>query len=93
VGLHPFRDPAVTEDFAAVSLPIDVSQFHRYAVRWNADSAEFFVDGDLIRSCRRPPSYPMQIMLAVFDFPEESTGDDSAAVPCLIVDYLRGYAS
>jgi hypothetical protein len=35
----------------------------------------------------------MQIMLAVFDFPEESTGDDSAAVPCLIVDYLRGYAS
>lgn len=93
VGLHPFRDPAVTEDFAAVSLPIDVSQFHRYAVRWNADSAEFFVDGDLIRSCRRPPSYPMQIMLAVFDFPEESTGDDSAAVPWLIVDYLRGYAS
>jgi hypothetical protein len=35
----------------------------------------------------------MQIMLAVFDFPEESTGDDSAAVPWLIVDYLRGYAS
>ena len=77
---------------AAVSLPIDVSQFHRYAVRWNADSCEFFVDGDLIRSCGRPPSYPMQIMLAVFDFPEESTGDDSATVPWLIVDYLRGYA-
>ena len=92
VGLHPFRDPAVTEDFAAVPLPIDVSQFHRYAVFWNADSAEFFVDGDLVRSCPRPPSYPMQIMLAVFDFPEESTGDDSTAVPRLIVDYVRGYA-
>jgi len=92
VGLHPFRDPAVSEDFAAVPLPIDVSQFHRYAVDWNKDRADFFVDGDRVRSCRRPPSYPMQIMLAVFDFPEESTGDDAAAVPWLIVDYLRGYA-
>lgn len=33
----------------------------------------------------------MQMMLAVFDFPEMSTGDDAAAVPSLIVDCLRGY--
>lgn len=91
VGLHPFRDPVVTEDFAAARLPIDVSQFHSYAVHWNTDSADFFVDGERVRSCRLPPSYPMQIMLAVFDFPEESTGHDSAAVPWLIVDHLRGY--
>jgi hypothetical protein len=32
MGLHPFRDPAVREDFHAVRLPIDVAQFHSYAV-------------------------------------------------------------
>jgi hypothetical protein len=33
----------------------------------------------------------MQMMLAVFDFPEQSTGDDAGAVPALVVDHLRGY--
>ena len=32
----------------------------------------------------------MQMMIAVFDFPEKSTGDDDDAVPELVVDYLRG---
>jgi Glycosyl hydrolases family 16 len=91
MGLHPFRDPAVREDFHAVRLPIDVAQFHSYAVDWTPDTATFYVDGTAVRSCARPPSYPMQMMLAVFDFPEQSTGGDANAVPALIVDSLRGY--
>jgi len=91
MGLHAFRDPEVTENFEAVSLPIDMAQLHTYAVDWNAEKADFLVDGELVRSCPRPPSYPMQMMLAVFDFPEQSTGDDDEAVPALIVDHLRGY--
>lgn len=93
MGLHAFRDPAVTEDFAAVTLPIDLAEFHTYAVDWTPDAAEFLVDGEPVRSCPRPPSYPMQLMLAVFDFPEQSTGDDADAVPELVVDYLRGYTA
>ena len=91
VGLHRFRDPAVPEDFEAVRLPIDVADFHTYAVDWRTDRADFLVDGELVRSCSRPPSYPMQMMLAVFDFPAKSTGADADAVPALIIDYLRGY--
>lgn len=91
VGLHPFRDPAVAEDFAAVRLPIDVAEFHRYAVDWTPERADFLVDGEPVRSCPRPPSYPMQMMLAVFDFPEQSTGDDGDVVPALVIDHLRGY--
>jgi hypothetical protein len=90
-GMHAFRDPAVREDFDTVRLPIDVSQFHTYAVSWTADQADFLVDGEVVRSCTRPPTYPMQMMLAVFDFPDKSTGDDAHAVPALIVDRLRGY--
>jgi hypothetical protein len=91
MGLRQFRDPAVNGDFAAVRLPIELSKFHTYAVDWTPDRAEFLVDGDLVRTCARPPSYPMQMMLAVFDFPEKSDGRDADAVPALIIDYLRGY--
>jgi hypothetical protein len=91
MGLHAFRDPAVSEDFAAPRLPLDIAEFHTYAVDWTAERVDFLVDDELVRSCARPPSYPMQMMIAVFDFPERSTGDDSAAVPELVVDYLRGY--
>lgn len=91
MGLHSFRDSGVSENFDAVRLPIDLAEFHNYAVDWSADNADFLVDGTLVRSCPRPPSYPMQMMLAVFDFPEESSGDDAGAVPALIVDYVRGY--
>ena len=91
MGLHPFRDPAVVEDFEAVRLPLDVAEFHTYAVDWGPDRADFLVDGDLLRSCPRPPSYPMQLMLAVFDFPDEPTDEDPDVTPALVVDYLRGY--
>lgn len=91
MGLHAFRDPRVTEDFQAVRLPIDVAEFHTYAVDWTSDAADFLVDGELVRSSPRPPTYPMQMMLGVFDFPEKSTGDDADAVPSLVVDHLRGY--
>jgi len=91
MGLHPFRDPGVAEDFAAVRLPIDIAEFHTYAVDWSADRVDFFVDGELARGCARPPAYPMQMMIAVFDFPDRSNGDDADAVPELVVDFLRGY--
>lgn len=91
MGLHPFRDPAVSEDFEAVRLPVDVAGFHTYAADWDADRVLFYVDGTLVRQCPQPPSYPMQVMLAVFDFPDKSAGADADAVPALVVDYLRGY--
>jgi hypothetical protein len=91
MGLHPFRDPGVSDDFEAVRLPIDVADFHTYAVHWMPERADFLVDGHLVRSCPQPPGYPMQMMVAVFDFPDRSTGGDAGAVPALVVDSLRGF--
>ena len=91
MGLRTFRDPAVTGDFEAVRLPIDPADFHTYAIDWSSDRVDVLVDGERVKSCEGPPSYPMQMEIAVFDFPEKSTGDDDDAVPELVVDYLRGY--
>jgi hypothetical protein len=88
VGIKPFRDPDLTEDFSAPRLPIDVTEAHDFAVRWDAHAAVFTVDDEIVRLCRRPPTYPLQIMLAVFDFPEWSDGADDHLVPELFVEHL-----
>jgi hypothetical protein len=89
-GLHRFRDPDGVEDFDVVRRDIDVAEFHTYAVQWSAERVDFFVDGLPLRSCAGPPAYPMQMMLAVFDFPAK--GGDPAAVPELVVDRIAGPA-
>ena len=85
VGIKAFRDPALTQDFAAPPVAIDAAEPHVYAVEWDADEAVFSVDGAEVRRCPAPPTYPMQLMLAVFDFPEWSQGDDDHLVPELTV--------
>ncbi|MFI5710526.1 hypothetical protein [Kribbella sp. NPDC051620] len=55
--------------------------------RWSAERADFYVDGALVRSCPSPPAYPMQLMVAVFDFPASS----AEATPEFVIDYIRGY--
>jgi hypothetical protein len=91
MGLRALRDPSGTEDFQAVRLPIDVTDFHTYAVAWTAEKADFFVDGEQVRTCHGPPVYPMQLMLAVFDFPEKSSGTDGDHIPAFIIDWIREY--
>jgi hypothetical protein len=85
VGIKAFRDPALTQDFAAPRVAIDVTEPHAYAVEWDAAEAVFTVDDEVVRRCPAPPTYPMQLMLAVFDFPEWSRGDDDHLVPELTV--------
>ena len=90
VGIKAFRDPRLTQDFAAPRLPIDVTELHTYAVEWDRHVAVFTVDDRDVRRCLDPPTYPLQLMLAVFDFPEWSTGDDDHLVPRLVVDRVAG---
>jgi hypothetical protein len=91
VGIKCFRDPRLTQDFAAPRLPIDIAEFHTYGVDWTTDGVEFFVDGESVRRCGQVPDYPVQAMIAVFDFPDRSDRDDDELVPELVVDWVRGY--
>lgn len=90
VGIKAFRDPALTQDFAAPRVPIDVADPHTYAVEWDAEEAVFTVDDEVVRRCPAPPTYPMQVMIAVFDFPAWSNGADGHLVPELVVDRVWG---
>lgn len=90
-GLHRFRDPDVVEDFAAPRLGIDVARWHTFGARWDGSTLRTTVDGEVVRTCAAPPTYPLQLMLAVFDFPDRAGVDDRDAVPLLAVDRVRGH--
>lgn len=91
LGIHPFRDPALQDDFTAPRLPIDVAEFHVYAAEWRRGRVDFFVDGTRVRTVEQAPDYPMQLMIGVFDFPAHPLAKAHADhVPVLALDYVRG---
>ncbi|HET8951712.1 MAG TPA: glycoside hydrolase family 16 protein [Solirubrobacteraceae bacterium] len=87
MGIHPFRDPALIDMFEAARLPIDVREPHDYAADWRPDRVEFSVDGQTVRTVEQAPDYPMQFMVAVFDFPRIASHADH--VPLFAVDRIR----
>ncbi|HSL26157.1 MAG TPA: glycoside hydrolase family 16 protein [Acidimicrobiia bacterium] len=68
MGVHPFGDPTLSDDFEEVRLPVDVREFHDYAAQWTRDQVSFFVDGRPVRSVNQAPQYPMQFMLGIYEF-------------------------
>jgi hypothetical protein len=91
MGVHPFGDPTIADEFSREVSPIDARDFHVYAAEWTDEYVEFFVDGRLAKRVGQSPSYPMQLMLSIYEFPAD-TPDDPAAYPkAFVVDYVRGY--
>ncbi len=91
MGIKAFRDPRLHEEFAADEHPIDATQFHTYAASWTAEGVEFLLDGQVVKRSAQSPAYPMQLMLAIYEFPDR-IGPASAAYPKpFVVDRVRGY--
>ncbi|WP_454048904.1 glycoside hydrolase family 16 protein [Cellulomonas sp. Marseille-Q8402] len=89
-GVHPFRDPALREEFTAPRLPLDVAAWHTYAVDWRPGSVAFAVDGTVTQVVEQAPDYPVQLILGVFDFPDAAHDPAGPAVPELVVARVRG---
>lgn len=96
MGVHPFGDPRLTDDFSQVSLDIDATQFHVYGAEWTPTHVDFHVDGHLVRSVGQSPDYPMQFMLGIYEFDgDDDEGSDrppAGAYPKeFVVDYVRAF--
>jgi hypothetical protein len=94
VGVHPFGDPHIVDDFSKVTVPMDVRDFHTYAAEWTPERVRFLVDGELVKTTEQSPAYPMQLMLNIYEFPAEPGTEDGGSYPKeFVVDYVRGYGS
>ena len=90
MGVHPFRDPAITDEFDAPRLALDVADLHAYAADWRPGRVDFLVDGERVKTVHQAPDYPMQMMVAVFDFPDKADSAPPDHVPELAVGQICG---
>jgi Glycosyl hydrolases family 16 len=89
MGIHPFRDPALSEEWDAVRHELDVSEHHTYTAEWRPGRVDFLIDGRHRGTVGQAPDYPMQAMVAVFDFPDKAVSAPDGHVPELAVDSVR----
>jgi hypothetical protein len=58
--------------------------------QWHRGRVAFLVDDSPIKTVHQAPDYPMQMMIAVFDFPAKAGGAGAAVlVPELVVDCVK----
>jgi beta-glucanase (GH16 family) len=89
MGVHPFGDPRIVDEFEKVEVPVDVRTLHTYAVAWRRERIDFFVDGARRKVVEQSPDYPMQLMLSLYAF---GAARDPARYPKeFVVDHVRGY--
>ena len=68
MGVHPFGDPSIRDEFAAEEVAIDAREMHTYSVRWTSTEVAFYVDDRLVKVVDQSPAYPMQFMLDIYEF-------------------------
>lgn len=91
MGLRPFADPTIHDDFAVEELPLDVREVHTYGVEWTPEQVTFFVDGAPIRTSDQSPAYPMQFMLSLYEFAEPVTEPPHPYPKEFAVESFRAY--
>lgn len=91
MGVHPFGDPRIVDDFSVESVPIDARELHVYAAEWTPERVSFRVDGRLVKTVEQSPAYPLQLMLGIYEFRREAGASGGGSYPKeLAVDWIRG---
>jgi Glycosyl hydrolases family 16 len=93
MGLRPFGDPRIRDEFSVEDLAIDAREFHVYAAEWTPEQVAFFVDDRLVKTVEQSPGYPMQFMLDIYEF-ADGAGAAEPARPYpkeFVVDWFRAY--
>ena len=93
MGVHPFGEPAIADEFEQVDVAIDATEPHDYAAEWTPNRVSFYVDERLVKVVEQSPAYPMQVMLNVYEFAD---GPGRASAPSAYpkvfeVDWFRGW--
>jgi hypothetical protein len=68
MGLHPFGDPAIVDDFERVPVSVDLRESHVYAADWQPGAVTFSIDGETVKTSAQSPDYPLQLMLGLYEF-------------------------
>ena len=93
MGVHPFGDPSISDDFERVALNLDAQRVPRLRSGLDTGQIRFFVDDELVREVAQSPAYPMQLILSLYEFadgPALASAADSYPKE-FMVDWVRGW--
>jgi hypothetical protein len=92
MGVHPFGDPSIVDEFSRETIPIDARELHEYAAEWTPHDVTFFVDGEPVKVVGQSPGYPMQLMLGIYELSGSDVERPASSYPKkFVVDSVRGY--
>ena len=66
-GVKAHHDPRLTTDMAEVVLPFDAGRPHTWTAIWGDDRTVIGCEGVVVREIRQTPTYPLFLMLDLFD--------------------------
>lgn len=89
-GVKQIRDPKLAVEVDNSELPIDLENWHVYAMHWTPAGVAFFVDGKLVSKTAQSPNYPMQLMLNFYDIPDFGLREN-ARDAWFEIDYIRAF--
>ncbi len=81
LGVKAQRDPRLRTDFEKVRVDGDLTAMHDYAVEWMPDRLRFFIDGRCVKTVGQRIDYPVQLMLDVYELPNDTGRRDLVAMP------------
>jgi Glycosyl hydrolases family 16 len=93
MGVRPHHDPALVNEFAQVTVAIDVREFHTYSAEWTPDYVAHYIDERLVKVVRQSIAYPMQFMLGIYELADgpELSSAQGGYPKVFVVDWFRGY--
>lgn len=91
IGVKAHHDPRLREDMKEVALDLDATGWHTYSAEWTPARIRFFVDDRLVRTVNQRIDYPLQLMVDLFEFPDEPRRDPDAYPKWGEVEAVRGY--
>jgi beta-glucanase (GH16 family) len=90
MGVRRWADPALTDDVVAEDVAVDVRDWHAYSADWTQQHVAFYVDDRLVRVVEQSPDYPLQLMLAHYEFPVDDDHRRPTDYPKVFeVDWVR----
>jgi hypothetical protein len=90
-GIKAHGDPDLREHMADIPLAVDATDWHTFAAAWTADTTSVYVDDELVRTVDQGMSYPLQLMIDLFEFPAGPEREPAAYPKHGDVAAVRGY--
>ncbi len=87
-GIKRINDQRLETEFLDGELPLNVAEWHEFALDWQPSGISIQIDGATVFSSRQAPNYPMQLMITCYQL---GLARPSEAAPSLDLDYVKGY--